>query len=116
MRSISGSLMPAASGVRRSYAATLRQSRFRMRWVAEPDYLDGVFHREIGEADLAVLRPAQLRVVGLGGVLDVVVQGRRNRDEIAFVIEHVVDHALGDEMSRQSCCSGLARNPRRRDR
>ena len=27
-----------------------------------------------------------------------VVEGRRDRDEIAFVIEPVVDHALGEEM------------------
>src|ERR1700736_703425 len=71
---------------------------FRMRRVAEPDYLDDVFQREIDEADLAVLRLAQLRLIGLGGVLDVVVQGRRDRDEIAFVVEPVVDYALGEEM------------------
>jgi hypothetical protein len=28
----------------------------------------------------------------------VVVEGRRDRDEMAFVIEPVVDHALGEEM------------------
>jgi len=41
---------------------------------------------------------SQLCVVGLGGVLDVVVQRRRDHDEIAFVVEPIVDHALGEEM------------------
>jgi hypothetical protein len=71
---------------------------FRMYRVAEPDRLDDVFQREIDEVDLAVLRVAQLRLIGLCGVLDVIVQGRRNRDEIAFVVEPVVDHDLGEEM------------------
>ena len=31
--------------------------------VAEPDRLDDVFQREIDEADLAVLRVAQLRLI-----------------------------------------------------
>ena len=69
-----------------------------MLLVAEPDRLDDVFQREIGEADLAVLRLTQLCVVGIRGVLDVIVQGWRDHDEIAFVVEPVVDHALGEEM------------------
>jgi hypothetical protein len=72
---------------------------FRVRRVAEPDRLDDVFQREIGEADLAVLRLAQLRLIGLRGVLDVVVQGRRDRDEIAFVVDPIVDHAFGLHVS-----------------
>jgi hypothetical protein len=71
---------------------------FRMFRVAEPDRLDDVFQCQIDEADLAVLRLPQLRLIGLGGVLDVVVQRRRDRDEIAFVMAPVVDHALGEEM------------------
>ena len=71
---------------------------FGMRWVAEPDHLDDVFQRESDEADLAVLRLPQLRLIGLHGVLDVIVQVRRDHDEIAFVIEPGVDHALGEEM------------------
>src|ERR1700730_7513872 len=71
---------------------------FRVPRVAEPDRLDDVFQCQIDEADLAVLRLTQLRLIGLGGVLDAVVQGWRDRDEIAFVIEPVVDHALGEEM------------------
>ena len=83
-----------------------------MRRVAEPDHLDDVFQREIDEADLAVLRLAQLRLIGLGGVLDVVVQGRRDHDEIAFVIEPVVDHALGEEMFAPELLQGVG--PERR--
>ena len=52
---------------------------FKMHLVAEADRLDDIFQRDIDEADLAVLRLAQLRLIGLGGVLDVVVQGRRDR-------------------------------------
>jgi hypothetical protein len=64
-----------------------------MRLVAVPDYLDDVFQRDIDEADLAVLRLPQVRLIGLGGVLDVVVQTRRDRDEMTFVIEAVVDQS-----------------------
>ena len=78
-------------------AVTVMQG-FRMCWVAEPDYLDDVFQGEIDEADLAVRRLAQLGMIGLRGILHVVVQGRRDRDEIAFVIEPIVDHALSEEM------------------
>src|SRR5208283_6094162 len=66
--------------------------------VAEPDHLDDVVEREIDEANLAVFGLPQLRVISLRGVLDVVVQGWRDRDQIAFVIEPIVDHALGEEM------------------
>ena len=79
-------------------AVTVMQG-FRMRRIAEPDHLDDVFQREIDEADLAVLRLAQLRLIGLGGVLDVMVQGRRDRDEMAFVVEPVVDHAVGEALT-----------------
>jgi hypothetical protein len=79
---------------------------FRVRRVAAPDHLDDVFECEIDEADLAVLRVAQLRLLGLGGVLDVKVQGRRDRDEIAFVVESGVDHAWARRCSRQNCCIG----------
>ena len=54
-------------------AVTVMQG-FRVRRVAEPDRLDDVFQCEIGEADLAVLRLAQLRLIGLGSVLDAMVQ------------------------------------------
>jgi energy-coupling factor transporter ATP-binding protein EcfA2 len=70
----------------------------RMRLVAEPDHLDDVFQREIDEAGLAVLRLPQLRLIGLGGILDVIVQVRRDHDEKAFVIKPGVDHSLGKEM------------------
>ena len=70
----------------------------RMRWVAEPDHFDDVFQREIDEAGLAVLRLSQLRLIGLRGILDVIVQVRRDHDEKAFVIKPMVDHALGEEM------------------
>jgi hypothetical protein len=49
------------------------KERIRVRRVAEPDRLDDVFLGEIDEADLAVLRLAQVRLIGLGGVLDVIV-------------------------------------------
>jgi hypothetical protein len=39
-----------------------------------------------------------VRKIGLGGVLDVVVQGRCDRNEIAFVIEPIVNHDLDKEM------------------
>jgi hypothetical protein len=64
---------------------------FRMRRVAEPDNLDDIFQREIDEADLAVLRLAQVRLVAVRGVVDVIVWGWCDHDEIAFVIEPVVD-------------------------
>src|ERR1700730_8307199 len=62
-------------------AVTVMQG-VRVPRVAEPDYLDDVFQREIDEADLAVLRLAQVRKIGLCGVLDVIVQGRRDHDDI----------------------------------
>ena len=55
-------------------AVTVMQG-FGMCWVAEPDHLDDVFQAGIDEADLAVLGLAQLRLIGLSGVLDVKVQG-----------------------------------------
>jgi Uroporphyrinogen-III synthase HemD len=73
---------------------------FRMRRVAEPDYLDDVFQRESDEANLAILGLPQLRLIGLRGVLDVIVQVRRDHDEKAFVVEPVVDHALIDALGR----------------
>jgi hypothetical protein len=71
---------------------------FGMRRVAEPDYLDDVLQREIDEAGVAVLRLPQLRLIGLRGIPDVIVQVRRDHDEKAFVIKPGVDHTLGEEM------------------
>ena len=52
--------------------------RVRVRWIAEPDRFDDVFQGEIDETDFAVFRLAQVRLIGLGRVLDVIVQGRRD--------------------------------------
>ncbi len=71
---------------------------FRMRRVAHPDHLDDVFQRESDDTNLAVLRLPQLCLIGLGGILDVMIQVRRDHDEKAFVIKPMVDHALGEEM------------------
>ena len=82
-------------------AVTAMQS-FGVRLVAEPDGFDDVFQGEIDEADLAVFGLTQVLMIGICGVLDMIIQGRRDRDEIAFVIKPSIDHTLckGDVRAR----------------
>ena len=82
--------VPFQLGVDQPEVAVAAMQGFRMLLVTEPDRFDDVFQRETDEADFAVLGLAQVRLIGLGGVLGVMVQSRRDRDGMGLVVYPVV--------------------------